>query len=399
MQKRVLPVLYLTLAPLLWLAMARADVQQAEENPSATPESDLVLTNGAAQLTDLFLQGYSYPTGAWVWQPSVFEPMTIVWADTNALPTELAGVTNSASAQVQGVPAWPLWVTLYPQSNTVVVLQPWSDTELAELAVPQGFPSWEIYQSVLYPSCILSVINPTNWQALAEQGYSQFAVPQVVMHAWLMDVSNQATYWSSVEAEAAAQSAESGQTAGAASGTSAGQSGFMAMADGEGDGGGGGDPCSITNLTQPFSITSIQRDTNAWTTITWQSCPIFRYVVLSTDELSTNTAWLRQAYVWGWGQTNATSWTDTTTANTNVTQRFYKVQRILGNQIAAGADHSLAALTNGILFAWGYNAKDRWGWDSGRPPQTLFRYRYSAASAWASSVIWWRWRGAAAHHP
>ena len=83
--------------------------------------------------------------------------------------------------------------------------------------------------------------------------------------------------------------------------------------------------CTVTNLTQPFSIISIQQDTNRWTTIQWESCPIFRYVVLSTDELNSNTVWQQQAYVWG--QAGSTSWTDTTT--TNVDHRFYKVRRLL----------------------------------------------------------------------
>jgi alpha-tubulin suppressor-like RCC1 family protein len=126
--------------------------------------------------------------------------------------------------------------------------------------------------------------------------------------------------------------------------------------DEEPDGLGGGDPCSITNLLQPFYITSIQR-TNAATTITWQSCPMFRYLVQSADVLSTNTAWAAQSYtsyIWGQPGASATSWTDLSTTNTSiVTQRFYRVQRLIGNLIAAGGYHNLLVQTNGTLWAWG----------------------------------------------
>src|SRR5437867_3985829 len=74
-----------------------------------------------------------------------------------------------------------------------------------------------------------------------------------------------------------------------------------------------------------FSIIDIERDTNGWTTITWESCSDHIYGVLSADELSTNTPWVGLAGMWG--ADGATSWTDTTT--TTVDYRFYKVARML----------------------------------------------------------------------
>ncbi|HUI06512.1 MAG TPA: hypothetical protein VL486_05850 [Verrucomicrobiae bacterium] len=117
--------------------------------------------------------------------------------------------------------------------------------------------------------------------------------------------------------------------------------------------------CAITNLTQPFTITQIQQDTNRFISIAWQSCPVFRYLAFSADEFSTNTSWLSRAYVWGQTNAAATTWTDT--ATTNAPHRFYKVQRILSNPIAAGTLHSLAVRPDGTVWAWGDNGCGRLG--------------------------------------
>src|ERR1039458_1448169 len=66
-----------------------------------------------------------------------------------------------------------------------------------------------------------------------------------------------------------------------------------------------------------------------------------------------------QAYVWGATNASATSWTDLSTTNNDgntITQRFYRVQRLLGMPIAAGGNHSLAVTPDGILWSWGSNA-------------------------------------------
>jgi alpha-tubulin suppressor-like RCC1 family protein len=176
--------------------------------------------------------------------------------------------------------------------------------------------------------------------------------PTVTLNVPLGDINDYATYAAcennaekTVEAEAAIMAGD----------------GFTEMGD-EGGGGDGGDPCSITNLTQPFFITGIQSTTNG-TTITWQSCPMFRYRVMFTDALSTNdTVWSSlnpRYYVWGQANTSATSWTDM--ATTNISQRFYKVQRILSSPVAAGSLHSLAVRPDGTLWAWGDNRSGRIG--------------------------------------
>jgi alpha-tubulin suppressor-like RCC1 family protein len=223
----------------------------------------------------------------------------------------------------------------------VTVLQPWSDESLTEFSVPDGFPSWQVYEKSLYPSCVLFGINYTNWETLVEEGYTQFSVPMVVTHAWLMDVGSRDTYWTNFEADC--EAAEAASMSG----------GFFAMDEND-----GGDPCSLTNLLQPFYVTAISQSTNHFTTITWQSCQIFRYLIFSANSLSTNTQWVPQAYVWGATNASATSWTDTATTNddgSTVTDRFYRVQRLLGSPIAAGGESSVALRQNGTLWAWGGN--------------------------------------------
>jgi alpha-tubulin suppressor-like RCC1 family protein len=357
MEKRTSPVVCLALAALLWSSTtARPDIAQLEENPSAQPQSELLLTN-TTDLVGLYLENYNFPIGSWVWAPRtccpavLFQPMTIVWADTGNLPSGLAGITNSVPTSLQGVNAFPLWVTLWPQSNTVTVLQPWSDATLTEFTVPDGFPSWQVYEANLYPSCILFGINYTNFEVLVEQGYTQFSVPLVIRHAWLMDVGSRNAYWNNLEAQS-----EAAQVAQAATAASMSRR-VMPMDDG-GGGSGGGDPCTLTSLLQAFAVTNVVRGANGATTITWQSCQFFRYLVFSASSLSTNTQWMPKAYVWGATNASVTSWTDTATTNSDgstITQRFYRVQRFPETPIAAGGYFSLALTPDGKLWSWGAN--------------------------------------------
>lgn len=177
--------------------------------------------------------------------------------------------------------------------------------------------------------------------------------PTITVKALLADASDYATYTAYLSnEEAEAESAASAMTM---------SGGFFAMDDEDDD---GSDPCTTTNLTSPFYVTIITQSVNHATTITWQSCQIFRYLVYSANSLSTNTQWVPQAYVWGQPNFSSTPWTDTATTNddgSTVTQRFYRVQRLAGSPIAAGGDHSLAALTNGTLWAWGEDDENQLG--------------------------------------
>jgi alpha-tubulin suppressor-like RCC1 family protein len=123
------------------------------------------------------------------------------------------------------------------------------------------------------------------------------------------------------------------------------------------DDGGGGDPCTLTNLLQPFSVTKITQ-TASGTSIAFPSFQFFRYLIWEANVLSTNTQWLPAAYVWGQPNQCSTTWTDMSTTNKDgsaVLQRFYRVQRLLGSPIAAGGESSVAITPDGRVWAWGGN--------------------------------------------
>jgi hypothetical protein len=206
----------------------------------------------------------------------------------------------------------------------VTVLQPWSDATLTEFSVPDGFPSWQVYEANLYPSCILFGINYTNWETLVEESYTQFSPPQVITHAWLMDIDSRDTYWNNLEAQC-----EAAQTSSTPAFTMGG--GFMPMDDG-----GGGDPCVITNYSIPFGIVSIAPDGSGHMVLQWESCTNAVYIVQSTSALP-STSWTDIAWMFGTDQ--ETSWTDTNAVG--LTQDFYQVVR--GNP---------ATLNNGIPYGW-----------------------------------------------
>src|SRR5580658_7591443 len=115
MKKRWLKIDCLVLiAALTFLMTVRADIPEAEENPSVQPETELFLTN-TTDIAGLYLEGYDYPLGSWVWSPTIlysgrflFEPWTIVWADTSNLPSALAGITNFVPTSLESVNAFPL---------------------------------------------------------------------------------------------------------------------------------------------------------------------------------------------------------------------------------------------------------------------------------------------------
>jgi hypothetical protein len=154
-------------------------------------------------------------------------------------------------------------------------------------------------------------------------------------------VQDKAAYDAALAAEDAAYAAAQAKAeADAASEASVPNAGGMMLMDAE--------SCSITNESESFAVLSIERDTNGWTAITWESCGDHIYGVFSTDELGTNTVWIGRAAMWG--EDGTTSWTDTTTMNVDF--RFYEVVRMPSDGDFDGdgipndweVDHTLNAL-------------------------------------------------------
>ncbi len=280
-----------------------------------------------------------YPTDGQPW-----------WTDFSQFPNEFSPPATVALPEAYGVKLLPLRLTCDLLTGETIVRAEWSGEAIACIAPPADYQPGE---AAAQDEIVLRMWQ--QWKQDAEEWEGGIDPFTLVLLVQLADINDKPVYDANVAAEEAAweeaQAAE--QELGSPSESEDGGGGVLARRSlGEGETlWMGGDSCAITNLAQSFAITSIQQDTNRYTTITWQSCPTFRYIVLSTDELSTNTVWLTQAYVWG--QANAASWTDTT--STNVAHRFYKVARMLASPIAAGAAHSLALRPDGTVWAWGKN--------------------------------------------
>ena len=335
-----------------------------------------------------------YPLVSPTEQPLSSQALGIFWADFSQLTNTIGNVRNFEAETQYGVSVWRLRLTR--TSDETVFSYPSAETNLFQLAVTAGDFS-NHYSRVLWSWAIIHApaSSSESYDDLLADGHTFLNPKRLVLDIWLADINDCATYDDNVSA---ANSVALGLSTG----------GFMTM-DEDSDGM-GGDPCSTTSLTQRFYVTSITNGTNG-TTIVWQSCPMFRYIVLSANVLSTNTAWAAQgytSYVWGQPGASATSWTDMSTTNTSVvTQRFYKVERLLGSPIAAGGSHCLVVLTNGTLWAWGgdfvYQLGDN-GTDDEAAPEPLTDslcgparltnavalaggYDYSLAVA-ANGVVW-----------
>ena len=322
MKRRVPFILGLPLMALLWTSVHAQDnvVTNASQLAAILDRSDVSLSLA---------------------EPGMFIPtLDIFWVDFGQLTNAVGNVRDSRGQTQYEVMTWP--VRLTRSASGTAITYPWSETLLLQVPAPPDDDFSTQYSTTLSAFCVMLGKNPPCEDDPYVQGYL-LDPARLVVDVWLGDINDYSTYASNVTAmaEADAECGEEGQ---------AGEGGFvMIEEDEEGD---GGDLCSVTNLTQAFLVTSIAQDTNThFTTVTWQSCPVFRYIVLSADELSTNTVWLPRAYVWGQTNTYATSWTDVTT--TNLTHRFYKVERINGSPISAGGLHSLALRPDGSLWTWG----------------------------------------------
>jgi alpha-tubulin suppressor-like RCC1 family protein len=301
---------------------------------------NLYVTNLDQLVAEAYSSDHSIflPLSPWDWRTYSIDGGEPWWINCSEMSCE--GLFQTSTELSAGVPAYTVVLIQNVLTGETTVQPDGSTDVVATVAAPSGYQpgvgseTWMWNWYVQVTNCL------DCWGLTAGDN----PPPTITLKALLADGSNYAayaSYQSNLEAEAeAAQAASAG-------------SGFFAMDDDDDD---GGDPCSITNLTQPFYVTIITQAVNRATTITWQSCQIFRYLVFSTSVLNTNTQWVPQAYVWGATNASATSWTDTATTNddgSTVTQRFYRVQRLAGNLIACGVGDSLAVETNGSLWMWG----------------------------------------------
>jgi alpha-tubulin suppressor-like RCC1 family protein len=309
---------------------------------------DLYVTNLDQFVAEAYCSDHSIylPFSPWDWRAYSIDGGQPWWLDCSQISCE--GLFQTSTELSAGVPAYTVVLLQNVLTGETTVQPDGSSDVVATVAAPSGYQPvvtsenrwlWNWYEQM--------VDQPDVW------GLSpgEIPPPTIRLKALLADVSNYATYGdyqsnleAQAEAECAAQAAASSM-----------RSGFTPMDD---DDFVGGNPCTVTNLLQAFAVTNIARNADGSTKITWQSCQFFRYLVFSASAMSTNMQWVAQAYVWGSNGTSVTSWTDSSTTNNGgntVSQRFYRVQRLLGSQISAGAEHSVVITPDSGLWAWGRN--------------------------------------------
>jgi alpha-tubulin suppressor-like RCC1 family protein len=276
------------------------------------------------------------------------------WADCSQV--DCTNLLTSPTNLVSGVTAYPVVLTKNLLTGETTMHSPGTTNVVATVPAPAGFEPgvlsedasvWQWYQQFL--------------QCVDCWGFDGDDVPPptVLLVIYLADVNDYPTYAAyQDEQEAEAEAAQAAQPANSIRG-------FTPMDDdGGGDGDGDPPPPDGTgiepvpsghdppfNLLQPFAVSFVQQ-TSKGIRITWQSAQWSRYLVWYTSDLTSNV-WTPQAYVWGQTNSGLTSYIDTT--STNQPQRFYKVQRLLGSQITAGAENSVAISPDGRLWAWGRN--------------------------------------------
>jgi hypothetical protein len=277
---------------------------------------DVLVTN----LADLAEQAFSgahsiyISFSPWEWHGYSLDGGLPFWVDCSALPcAELL----PSSGDLKGVSLLHGVLTKNVLTGETVLQSEWSTNVIARIPAPSGYQPgvrsedrWVWWQWQQWTNC------PDCW-GVPEEG---IVPPTVTLKVLLADAQDKPTYdaavaaeeavWAEAQAEADAMAPSASQF----SATSLGEGGGMMSMDNV--------SCTITDEAAPFAILSIERDTNGWTTITWESCSDHAYRVLSTNDLGTN--WTSRVNLWG--EDGSTSWTDATT--TNVDQRFYKVERM-----------------------------------------------------------------------
>ncbi len=203
---------------------------------------------------------------------------------------------------------------MYPEQEEVVVQQPWSDVAMARFAVPKEFPVWQVHEMVLCDACPLSGINLTNWQELVKQGYTQFAPPQIVLHARLVDVKDAPIYFANMAAEAAEFEAAMSLTAATPIDDLLGGAMSMLM----GGGAGGASQCGL------IAYNRLEAVTNDFV-LEWFSETNATYEIAAIGDLTTNN-WVQLATRYPAApNTNLTSYADLGGATND--HRFYKVAK------------------------------------------------------------------------
>ncbi len=308
----------------------------------------------------------------------MFDPAAMVWFD-GELPKELSPFQDQLTELVHGIPAWPLWMTLYPQTGEIVVQQPWSDSELTHVPLPADFPTWSVYESQLLMACLLSGINFASWEDLVKEGHTQFAPPQVVLHAYLADVKDAPMYFANMAAEAAEFEAAMNFAAPTPIDDLLGEGMSMLMS-----GGAAASQCGL------IAYNRLEAVTNDFV-LEWLSETNATYEVAAITDLTTNN-WVQLATRYpAAANTNLTGYTDVGGATNEL--RFYKVAKT-GISIGLCPSNTLSGLVE-IPVQVGMPDNQRlegvYFLLDGEPPTSVLNpkppFKFETAGTWNTTLV------------
>jgi len=263
-------------APLTSTATKFTDAQLADEWWPPT-----VITN-AAQFADGFsLRDVFYmPDDSFRW--TIFTTDSAPWwVDFSAIPSLQVSDKECLGNVLYGVAGRRVSLTLELLTGEIVVRSPCSDKELLRVK-----PSAD-YQPDQWAGGSLAGRLWKHWleakaDPLWEENRGPLEPPTLVLRAELADLLKEKAMWDrNLVAEIVAWEEAQQQepvVSSQKSGAKAPDSGRMMLL--------GGEPCTITDESQPFVILSIAPDTDGAMTIAWESCSDHVYGVFSTDELS-----------------------------------------------------------------------------------------------------------------
>jgi len=366
MEKRRLLVGCLAVSASLW-AFTAARAQTGDVSAVASECGVTVLTNLSQLVVAIDNPGLTYPQ---IFPyDAAFDPWDTWFADFSQLPEGLAAIQNYPGQEQNGVVFFPLRVIQYADTGETVLQYPYFGVELLWLPSLPNYQPFQPYNEKLSSYCQQTGRNPTDYEALISSGEWFLDPPRICMDLWVAPLACCAAFESNLEAQAEADAAAattaqpSGNSTLRAMGVGGGM--FMAMDDDDDGGDGDGDPPAPDgtgidpvpsaddppfSLLQAFAVTTVQ-PTGKGVRITFQSSQWSHYLIWYANDLTSNTVWIPQAYVWGTTNSGLTSYIDTT--STNLNHRFYRVQRLVGQPVAAGAEHSVAITQDGRLWAWG----------------------------------------------
>jgi hypothetical protein len=319
----VIFLLGLTVLP----ARSQSPVTSATEDVST---SGLVVSNIAHLAEGLARPDVFYlPWNWWQWdvhtcagEPYWMDFSQCEWIKELQPPAPSVTLRHAAQGmELYGVKLWPVTVSLDLLSGEMIVRSPWSDKEWERVKPVEGYepgrwPAGATVVERLWKQWLAAQQDPS-W----EYWHGPLESPRVTLHTRIADVRDKPVYEANVAAEWEAWlkwEAERTLQAGEVELGSGNIGGGMRMLM-------GGEPCVITNEAAAFAVLAVWQETNHWTRVMFESCRDHHYVMVSTDELSRNTAWSVRDLVPG--EDGFTVWTDeTTTAETQ--KRFYKVARL-----------------------------------------------------------------------